>query len=62
MIEQPEESAPATFLAGELIGKFHGENAATGPIGCRSTVCRIPGLARDHPAIKPESFGGIPIR
>ena len=32
MIEQPEDNAPPTFLAGELIGKFHGENAATGPI------------------------------
>ena len=43
MIEQPDDNAPATLRAGELIGKFHGENAATGPIGWRSTVWRIPG-------------------
>src|ERR1700739_3742749 len=42
MIEQPDDNAPATFRAGELIGKFHGENAAPGPIGWRSTVCRMP--------------------
>src|ERR1700749_5343932 len=40
MIEQPDDSAPATLRPGELIGKFHGENAATGPIGCRSTEWR----------------------
>src|SRR5262249_52150048 len=33
MIEQPADRAPATFRPGELIGKFHGENAATTPIG-----------------------------
>src|ERR1700676_3437786 len=33
MIEQPADSAPPTFLAGELMGKFQGENAATTPIG-----------------------------
>ena len=42
MIEHPEDSAPPTLRAGELIGKFHGENAATTPIGCRSTECRMP--------------------
>ena len=51
MIEQPEDNAPATFRAGELIGKFHGENAATGPIGWRSTVWRMPsslGMTRPY--------------
>jgi hypothetical protein len=43
MIEQPDDSAPATLRAGDDIGKFHGENAATTPIGCRSTVLRMPG-------------------
>ena len=43
MIEQPADSAPPTLRDGELIGKFHGENAATGPIGWRSTVWRMPG-------------------
>lgn len=38
MIEQPDANAPATLRAGELVGKFHGENAATGPIGWRYTV------------------------
>lgn len=33
MMEHPEASAPATLRAGWLIGKFHGENAATGPMG-----------------------------
>ena len=31
--EQPDASAPPTFRAGWLIGKFQGEKAATGPIG-----------------------------
>jgi hypothetical protein len=43
MIEHPAESAPPTLRAGELMGKFHGENAATTPIGWRSTVCFMPG-------------------
>ena len=33
MIEQPDANAPAILRAGWLIGKFHGENAATMPIG-----------------------------
>ena len=43
MIEQPADRAPPTLRAGELIGKFHGENAATTPIGWRNTECRMPG-------------------
>ena len=43
MIAQPDDKAPATLRAGELIGKFHGENAATTPIGWRNTVLRMPG-------------------
>src|ERR1700733_1655818 len=43
MIEQPADSAPPTLRAGELIGKFQGENAATTPIGWRSTEWRMPG-------------------
>lgn len=38
MTEQPEASAPAILRAGWLIGKFHGENAATLPIGWRTTI------------------------
>ena len=38
MIEHPAATAPATLRAGWLIGKFHGENAATGPMGCWWTV------------------------
>ena len=51
MMEQPADNAPATFLAGELIGKFQGENAATGPIGWRNTVWRMPsslGMTRPY--------------
>ena len=43
MIEQPAPSAPPTLRAGELNGKFQGENAATTPIGWRSTEWRMPG-------------------
>ena len=43
MIEQPADRAPPTLRDGELTGKFHGEKAATGPIGWRSTVWRMPG-------------------
>ncbi len=43
MIEQPEASAPAILRAGWLIGKFHGEKAATGPIGWWCTMWRMPG-------------------
>jgi hypothetical protein len=43
MIEHPAGSAPPTLRAGELIGKFHGENAATTPIGWRCTEWRMPG-------------------
>ncbi len=43
MIEQPDARAPATFRAGWLIGKFQGENAATGPIGWWLTTCFTPG-------------------
>ncbi len=43
MIAQPDDSAPATLRPGDDIGKFHGENAATTPIGWRSTVLRMPG-------------------
>jgi hypothetical protein len=43
MIEQPADSAPPTLRAGELIGKFQGENAATTPIGWRKTEWRMPG-------------------
>jgi hypothetical protein len=52
MMEHPDDSAPATLRAGELIGKFHGEKAATGPIGWRCTVCCKPGPGRDHAAIE----------
>src|ERR1044072_2841146 len=38
VMAQPDGSAAAPFRPGELIGKFHGENAATGPIGWRNTV------------------------
>src|SRR5229473_6189390 len=58
MMAQPEDSAPATFRAGELIGKFHGENAATTPIGWRRTVYRMPG-SRNNAAIDATAFGGI---
>jgi hypothetical protein len=46
MMEHPDDSATATLRAGELIGKFHGEKAATGPIGWRCTVCCKPGPGR----------------
>ena len=42
MIEQPAARAPPTFRDGWLIGKFQGENAATMPIGWRSTMYLIP--------------------
>ena len=39
---QPAASAPPTLRAGALIGKFQGENAATMPIGSRTTVSCMP--------------------
>ena len=42
MIEHPAASAAAIFLHIRLTGKFHGENAATGPTGCFSTNERCP--------------------
>ena len=43
MMLHPAASAPPTLRAGELMGKFQGENAATTPIGWRNTVWRMPG-------------------
>jgi len=43
MIEQPEAIAPATLREGWLMGKFHGENAATGPMGWWWTMYLTPG-------------------
>jgi len=66
MIEQPADSAPATLRPGELIGKFHGENAATGPIGWRSTECRMPsslGMMRPYnrrPSVASHSMMSAP--
>jgi hypothetical protein len=61
MMEHPDDSAPATLRAGELIGKFHGEKAATGPIGWRCTVCCKPGPGRDHAAIEAHACRRIPF-
>jgi hypothetical protein len=41
---QPAASAAPTLRAGMVMGKFHGVNAATGPIGCLSTMSRVPGV------------------
>ena len=43
MIEQPAPSAPAILRAGVTPGKFQGVNAATTPIGSRTTIWRMPG-------------------
>ena len=42
MIEQPAAKAAAIFLLIRLTGKFHGLNAATGPMGCFNTRLRCP--------------------
>ena len=42
--EQPAARAGAILRAGSSDGKFHGANAATGPIGSRRTVIRMSGL------------------
>jgi hypothetical protein len=60
-MEHPDDSSPATLRAGELIGKFHGEKAATGPIGWRCTVCCKPGPGRDHAAIEAHACRRIPF-
>ena len=44
MHEQPAPRAPAILRAGVTAGKFHGVNAATGPTGSRTTICRAPGI------------------
>ena len=68
MMEQPDDNAPATFRPGELIGKFQGEKAATGPIGCRNTVCRIPsslGITRPYirkPSVASHSMMSQPLQ
>src|SRR5262245_47507748 len=41
MIEQPAARAAATLRTAWFIGKFHGVNAATGPIGSRLANCRM---------------------
>ena len=56
MIEHPEDSAPATLRAGELIGKFQGENDRLAQYGVPHS-----GLARDHAAVEPLAFGCIPL-
>jgi hypothetical protein len=61
MMEHPDDSAPATLRAGELIGKFHGEKAATGPIGWWCTVCCKPRPGRDHAAIEAHACRRIPF-
>src|SRR5216684_6933627 len=44
MQEQPAASEAAILRAGVTAGKFHGEKAATGPTGSRSTIWRWPAL------------------
>ncbi len=41
--EQPADSAEEIFRLGPPTGKFHGTNAATGPMGSRRTVSAVPG-------------------
>ena len=43
MIEQPAASAGAILRTTFMIGKFHAQNAATGPTGWCSTRLREPG-------------------
>src|SRR5258706_11226435 len=44
MIVQPAPSAETILRIAWLYGKFHGENAATTPIGSRSTYWRTPSV------------------
>jgi hypothetical protein len=41
--EQPAASAGEILRTGLITGKFHAQNAATGPTGCLSTSERSPG-------------------
>jgi hypothetical protein len=61
MMEHPDDSAPATLRAGELIGKFHGEKAATGPIGWAVHGVLQTRAGRDHAAIEAHTFRRIPF-
>src|ERR1700733_3895477 len=60
MIEQPADRAPPTLRAGELIGKFHSEKAATTPTGWRNTECRAR-FAGDDTAVDTTALLRIPF-